>query len=211
MAARLLCEVGGALLGKGRHALFLVGKREGAVEAAPLEAQPLPLRQLVRGVDTLLGRRAAKKADKKCGQISRYSSKGVITPSPRFCCVCVQLPGGGWGEAMVSISIYLKTSARAAAAGAVLGAVAGSARRPKVAPRRADSTTASALINGDDAYASQHTYTYEAEELSRDVDLVLRRVHERRQVRVGSGTLQPNSPTTQAPTVLQAGEWRRLV
>uniref|UniRef100_A0A7S3BIY2 Uncharacterized protein n=1 Tax=Prasinoderma singulare TaxID=676789 RepID=A0A7S3BIY2_9VIRI len=82
---------------------------------------------------------------------------------------------------MVSISIYLKTSARAAAAGAVLGAVAGSARRPKVAPRRADSTTASALINGDDAYASQHTYTYEAEELSRDVDLVLRRVHERRQ------------------------------
>ena len=71
MAARLLvCEVGGALLGKGRHALFLVGKREGAVEAAPLEAQPLPLRQLVRGVDTLLGRRAAKKADKKCGQIS---------------------------------------------------------------------------------------------------------------------------------------------
>lgn len=208
MAARLLvCEVGGALLGKGRHALFLVGKREGAVEAAPLEAQPLPLRQLVRGVDTLLGARQ-KKLTKSA---PRYSSKGVITPSPRFCCVCVQLPSGGWGEAMVSISIYLKTSARAAAAGAVLGAVASSARRPKVAPRRADSTAASARGDGDDAYASQHTYTYEAEELSRDVDLVLRRVHERRQVRVGSGTLQPNSPTTQAPTVVQAGEWRRLV
>ena len=112
---------------------------------------------------------------------------------------------------MVSISIYLKTSARAAAAGAVLGAVAGSARRPKVAPRRAARTAAAARGGGAAAYASQHTYTYEAEELSRDVDLVLRRVHERRQVRVGSGTLQPNSPTTQAPTVVQAGEWRRLV
>ena len=111
---------------------------------------------------------------------------------------------------MVSISIYLKTSARAAAAGAVLGAVAGSARRPKVAPRRADSTTASALINGDDAYASQHTYTYEAEELSRDVDLVLRRVHERRQVRVGSGTLQPNVANPLRRQLCYRG-WRRLV
>ena len=55
-------EVGGALFGKGRHALFLVGKREGAVEAAPLEAQPLPLRQLVRGVDTLLGEARSKKS-----------------------------------------------------------------------------------------------------------------------------------------------------
>ena len=103
---------------------------------------------------------------------------------------------------MVSISIYLKTSARAAAAGAVLGAVAGSARRPKVAPRRAARTAAAARGGGAAAYASQHTYTYEAEELSRDVDLVLRRVHERRQVRVGSGTLQPNSPTTQADGIM---------
>ena len=69
MAARLLvCEVGGALLGKGRHALFLVGKREGAVEAAPLEAQPLPLRQLVRGVDTLLGGARQKKLTKSAGR-----------------------------------------------------------------------------------------------------------------------------------------------